>query len=70
LLQEIAIRQWENDSTFLALSFVHRDLIIKLATDYRLPAVHPNRVFVAAGGLISLELVRVRHRNTYLLVRV
>jgi putative ABC transport system substrate-binding protein len=32
---------------------VHRDLIIALAARNRLPAVYPQRVFVAAGGLIS-----------------
>ena len=32
---------------------VHRDLIITLAARHRLPAVYPDRYFVAAGGLIS-----------------
>jgi putative ABC transport system substrate-binding protein len=32
---------------------VHRDLIIRLAAQYRLPAVFPYRFFAAAGGLIS-----------------
>jgi putative ABC transport system substrate-binding protein len=31
----------------------HRDLIIKLAAQYRLPRVYPLRFFVIAGGLIS-----------------
>jgi putative tryptophan/tyrosine transport system substrate-binding protein len=31
----------------------HRDLIIKLAARYRLPAVYPLRFFVSGGGLIS-----------------
>ena len=31
----------------------HRDLIIKLAAQYRLPTVYPLRFFVIAGGLIS-----------------
>ena len=31
----------------------HRDLIIKLAAQYRLPTVYPLRYFVIAGGLIS-----------------
>ena len=35
------------------LQFVHRDLIIKLATRHRLPTVYPTRFFVASGGLIS-----------------
>jgi putative ABC transport system substrate-binding protein len=36
-----------------ALAAVHRDLIITLAARHKLPAVHSNRFFVAAGGLIS-----------------
>jgi len=36
-----------------AWSVVHRDLIIALAARYKLPAVYPNRQFVASGGLIS-----------------
>lgn len=32
---------------------VHRDLIVKLAAQHRLPGVYPNRAFVAAGGLVS-----------------
>jgi ABC-type uncharacterized transport system substrate-binding protein len=35
------------------LSAVHRDLIITLAAQYKLPAVYITRDFVAAGGLIS-----------------
>jgi putative ABC transport system substrate-binding protein len=35
------------------LTGVHRDLIIALAAQYRLPAVYPFRYQVAAGGLIS-----------------
>src|SRR5262249_3267553 len=31
---------------------VHRELIIKLANQYKLPAVYPLRLFAAAGGLI------------------
>jgi len=34
-------------------SMVHRDLIIPLATRYKLPAVYFERLFVAGGGLIS-----------------
>jgi putative ABC transport system substrate-binding protein len=34
-------------------AILHRDLIIKLATEHRLPAVYYERNFVAAGGLIS-----------------
>jgi len=36
-----------------ALAVVHRDLIVKLAARYKLPAVYYERYFVAAGGLIS-----------------
>jgi putative tryptophan/tyrosine transport system substrate-binding protein len=36
-----------------ALATTHRDVIIKLAANYRLPAVYPLRVFVIDGGLIS-----------------
>jgi putative tryptophan/tyrosine transport system substrate-binding protein len=31
----------------------HRDMIISLATTYRLPAVYPFRYFAAQGGLLS-----------------
>jgi len=36
-----------------ALTVLRRDLIIALATRYRLPAVYYDRHYVAAGGLIS-----------------
>ena len=36
-----------------ALASVHRDLIIDLAAQHRLPAVYPYRYYVAGGGLIS-----------------
>jgi putative tryptophan/tyrosine transport system substrate-binding protein len=36
-----------------ARSTLHRDLIIALAARHRLPAVYPNRIFTAGGGLIS-----------------
>jgi ABC transporter substrate binding protein len=32
---------------------VHRDLIIKLAAQHRLPAVYPYRFYAADGGLVS-----------------
>ena len=35
------------------LAAVHRDLIITLAARYKLPAVYAQRLFVAAGGLVS-----------------
>ena len=31
---------------------VHRDLILRLAAQHRLPTVYPYRYFVAAGGLV------------------
>jgi putative ABC transport system substrate-binding protein len=39
--------------TASALSVVHRDLIIKLAAQYKLPTVYSERSYVDAGGLIS-----------------
>jgi len=35
------------------LSAVHRDLIITLAAQHKLPAVYQERTYVARGGLIS-----------------
>ncbi len=40
-------------STASALSTVHRDLIIALAAQHKLPAVYQERNYVIAGGLIS-----------------
>jgi putative ABC transport system substrate-binding protein len=34
-------------------TITHRDLILALAAKYRLPAIYPFRLFVAAGGLMS-----------------
>jgi putative ABC transport system substrate-binding protein len=39
--------------TASALALVHRDLIITLAARHKLPAVYYERLFVAAGGLVS-----------------
>jgi ABC-type uncharacterized transport system substrate-binding protein len=39
--------------TASALSVVHRDLIIALAAQHKLPSVYHERFYVAAGGLIS-----------------
>jgi putative tryptophan/tyrosine transport system substrate-binding protein len=36
-----------------ALATTHRDVIIKLAARYRLPAIYPLRIFVTDGGLLS-----------------
>ena len=35
------------------LAYIHRDLIIRLAAERRLPAIYFDRSFVAAGGLAS-----------------
>jgi putative ABC transport system substrate-binding protein len=40
-------------STASALSSLHRDLIIKLAAQHKLPAVYQERSYVAGGGLTS-----------------
>jgi putative tryptophan/tyrosine transport system substrate-binding protein len=39
--------------TASGLALIHRDLIVKLAAQHRLPAVYFERAFVAAGGLLS-----------------
>jgi len=39
--------------TASGLAYIHRDRIIKLAAEHRLPAIYFERAFVAAGGLIS-----------------
>ena len=36
-----------------AASLTHRDLIIRLAAQHRLPAVYAYRIFVTSGGLIT-----------------
>jgi hypothetical protein len=36
-----------------AAALEHKDLIIKLATQFRLPVVYAYRVFAAHGGLMS-----------------
>ena len=45
--------------TASTLALVHRELIVTLAARYRLPAVHGDRTFVSAGGLISYGPDRV-----------
>jgi putative tryptophan/tyrosine transport system substrate-binding protein len=35
-----------------ALATTHRDVIVRLAGRYRLPAIYPLRIFVTDGGLI------------------
>jgi putative ABC transport system substrate-binding protein len=39
--------------TASALALLHRDLLMKLAAQHRLPAVYPYRHYVEEGGLIS-----------------
>ena len=39
--------------TGISETIAHRALIVQLATQHRLPAVYPLRLFVSAGGLIS-----------------
>ena len=36
-----------------ALATTHRDVIVRLAARYRLPAIYPLRIFVTDGGLMS-----------------
>jgi putative ABC transport system substrate-binding protein len=36
-----------------SIAIVHRELIISLASRYRLPAIYPSRDFASDGGLIS-----------------
>jgi putative ABC transport system substrate-binding protein len=45
--------------TASGLATIHRDLIITLASRYKLPAVYARRVFVAEGGLICYGPNRV-----------
>ena len=50
-----AIAQTPNSGLIVTgsnFAVVHRELIIKLANQYKLPAVYPLRLFAAAGGLI------------------
>jgi putative ABC transport system substrate-binding protein len=45
--------EWRHDRDRSGLVVFHRDLIVTLASRYKLPAVYYERYFVAAGGLIS-----------------
>ena len=47
--------------TASALVVVHRELIIALAAQYKLPAVYYRRSFVDSGGLISYGYIAVDH---------
>ena len=54
--------------TASGLAFAHRDLIIALAAQHKLPAVYFERPFVAAGGLISYGadfVDQYRHAASY-----
>jgi putative ABC transport system substrate-binding protein len=54
--------------TASALAVVHRELIVALAAQHRLPAVYPARYYAAAGGLISYGpdlLDQYRHAAGY-----
>jgi putative ABC transport system substrate-binding protein len=42
-----------------AAGVIHRDLIVTLAAQHRIPAVYANRIYVAGGGLISYGPDRV-----------
>ena len=47
---------------------VHRELIVRLAAQHRLPAIYFNRLFVKAGGLFCYGPDRidgVRHTGSY-----
>jgi putative ABC transport system substrate-binding protein len=50
-----AIAQTPNSGLIVTgsnIAIVHRELIVKLANQYKLPAVYPLRLFAPAGGLI------------------
>jgi putative ABC transport system substrate-binding protein len=51
-----AIAQTPNSGLIVTgsnIAVIHRELIIKLANQYKLPAVYPLRLFAVAGGLIG-----------------
>jgi putative tryptophan/tyrosine transport system substrate-binding protein len=53
-----AFAQSPNSGMIIAVSAAaleHKDLIIKLATQHRLPVVYSYRVFVTHGGLMRLR---------------
>jgi putative ABC transport system substrate-binding protein len=47
--------------TASALAVVHRELIIALAAEYKLPAVYYRHLFVTSGGLVSYGYIAVDH---------
>jgi putative ABC transport system substrate-binding protein len=61
----VAITSMPNSSLAVlpdSTTTINRDLIIKLATRHRLPAIYNGRVFVAAGGLMSYGFI---YRDQY-----
>jgi ABC transporter substrate binding protein len=46
-----------------APALIYRELIIKLAARYRLPAIYGNRGSVVSGGLVSYEPIRDSYRR-------
>jgi putative ABC transport system substrate-binding protein len=54
------------------LGLVHREMIVKLAAQHRLPAVYPFRYFVASGGLMSygVDTVEVFRRSAVYVDRI
>jgi putative ABC transport system substrate-binding protein len=54
------------------LGLVHREMIVKLAAQHRLPAVYPFRYFVASGGLMSygVDTVEVFRRSALYVDRI
>jgi putative ABC transport system substrate-binding protein len=56
---EIAIKAFAHEPnggvivTASPTALLHRDLIIALVAQHKLPAIYPSRVYVAGGGLIS-----------------
>jgi putative ABC transport system substrate-binding protein len=67
--------QVPNSGMLLAPDFstlAHHDLIIGLAARHRLPAVYPDRAWVAAGGLMSygVQLVDLFRQATYYIDRI
>jgi putative tryptophan/tyrosine transport system substrate-binding protein len=54
------------------LALVHREMIVKLAAQYRLPAVYPFRYYVASGGLMSygVDTVEVFRRSALYIDRI
>ena len=53
-----ALPEWRPDHDGESVDgSIHRDLVITLAAQHKLPAVYYNRCFVDAGGLISYGLI-------------